>query len=298
MRPILLLILVLLAAPLAGGYIYHIPKPTLLIHSSVSPEVLMPGDTGVLTVEIENGAGQYVVQYQDEDFTLSTPINRTWLEGSEDIQVTSQNYRDIGMIGPGDSVPLYFTIKVDQNISEGTHFLDFGLSGGYDLEEINRKIPIQIDANPLTMVRSEVPKSTTISLDVANPRQNTVNAVTVTPRARGWEFSPEEYYIGTMEADELFTIEFDLQQANPENKRAPEKATNITFSCRFKNGETWHQSANYTIPFQPAEEQAPRSPWVTLALGAVVLAAGAGLFIFIRRRRSPGKRTGEEASDH
>lgn len=295
MRAALLILLVLLLEPMAGGYVYHIPKPTLLIHSSVSPEVLMPGDTGVLTIEIENGAGQYVVQYQDEDFTLSTPLNRTWLKGSEEIEVTSQNYRDIGMIGPGDSVPLYFTIKVDQNISEGTHFLDFGLSGGYDLEEINRKIPIQIDANPLTMVRSELPESTSISLDVANPRQNTVNAVTVTPHAKGWEFSPEEYYIGTMEADELFTIEFDLQRDDFKN-RSPATPTDVTFSCRFKNGETWHQSGNYTITFLPVDAAAPQNPIVNLALAAFVLTGGAGVFIFIRRRRSGGD-GGEEPSE-
>jgi len=296
MRPIAILLLAfalcLSASAYPNIYLYRYPQPTVVISSSISPEVLMPGDTGLVTIEIKNCAEEYIVSYQREDFSLSMPIHHTELRGTEGLKVTSNVYEDVGSIGPGDVIATYYTIEADENITDGTHFLDFSLVGGYeeDPEEINRKIPIKIDSKDPMLIKAGSEDPSSISLDIANPRQNTLNAVTIIPEAKGIEFSPEEYYIGTMEPDEIFTIDFDI------NALIPADTTNLNFKSKFKNGDTWHESKTRTITSRKtaAETQSngkrdpPReensSIGTTTATAAIALPIMIGGVYFWRRR--------------
>ena len=141
---------------------------------------------------------------------LSTPINQTTLKGTNEIQVISPDYNDLGMIGPDDKITLYYKIKANENTPSGTYFLDFNVQGGYDMIQINREIPVKVDSAAVNMARADVPTKPSIDLNVANPRENTLNAVTIVPSAAGIRFSPDQYYIGTMDPDEVFTISFGI----------------------------------------------------------------------------------------
>ena len=118
------LIVTLVIVPASASYIYHIP---VKVQSSTEPAVLMPGDTGVLTIELQNGAAEYGAGSETLAGTLSTPINGTILRGTNEIAVISHDYKDIGMIGPTDKVSLYYRIKAADNISNanGTYFMEF-----------------------------------------------------------------------------------------------------------------------------------------------------------------------------
>lgn len=221
-----------------ASYIYHMP---VVIQSSLSPEVLMPGDTALLTITLKNGAAQYGTGEEVGGTTLSTPVNRTALMGTNEIEVLNSDNNKVGMIGPSDEVVLYYNIKANESIPEGTYFLDFSVDAGYDSVEICRQIPVKVDSTNLSISRAELPSNGKISLDVANPRQNTLNAVTIVPDGEGIEFSPEKYYIGSMRPDEIFTIEFDLSSIEPSTTK------NLSFKSTFKNGDTWHESEAYTM---------------------------------------------------
>lgn len=273
------------------SYMYRTPDPTITISSSISPEVLMPGDTGIVSIEIENCADQYVVSYQNEDFSLAVPIYWVELSGTEGLEIETDPYEDVGSIGPGDKIVAYYNIKVDENITDGTYFLDVKLINGYEEapEEVNRKIPVKVDSSSVMMIQSDIPTSTSASLDVANPRQNTLNAVTIVPEAEGVEFSPKEYYIGTMEDDEIFTIDFDLKTT------APSDATNLSFVAKFKNGDTWHESEVYTTTLRggaelqsetmgPSGQGGPGGVGTTTVAAAILLPTVIGGAYFWRRR--------------
>ena len=249
------------------AYFYNMPVE---MQFSMNPEVLMPGDTGVLTLVLQNGAGKYGVGGAEasRDVTLSTPINKTVLRGTNEIDVTSPDYENIGLIGPDDKVELYYTIHLADNSSNGTYFLDFTVLGGYDGVQINRKIPVKVDSMGVSLSKAENPTKSSMSLNVANPRENTVNAVNIIPFAKSLQFSPEEYYIGTMNPDEVFTISFDLQSADPNKPIA--QPENISFIARFKNGETWHESNVYDTYFVPPKE--PRNMPIGFVAGAIILA--------------------------
>ena len=113
MRPILVLVfLALFLSPASASYIFHIP---VNVQSSTEPAVLMPGDTGVLTIELQNGAAEYGAGSETLAGTLSTPINGTILRGTNEIAVISPDYKDIGMIGPTDKITLYTPLLNYQN---------------------------------------------------------------------------------------------------------------------------------------------------------------------------------------
>jgi hypothetical protein len=117
------------------------------------------------------------------------------------------------MIGPNDKITVYYKIRAADNISSGTYLLDFQVVGGYDMTTINREILIKVDDTPVGLARAEAAASI-FNLNVANPRENTLNAVTIVPFAKGIVFSPDEYYIGTMDPDEVFTISFGIQSTD------------------------------------------------------------------------------------
>jgi LPXTG-motif cell wall-anchored protein len=287
MRLSLLAPFLLLLVMGSAAYEYHMP---VNINPTITPAVLMPGDTAIVAIELENGAAAYGaggdagVGSGAQGALLSTPINRTVLRGTDEIQVISSDYGDLGMIGPSDKVTIYYKIRATENASSGTYLLDFGVQGGYDMIQINRDIPIRVDSSALSLARAEVPTKQSISLNVANPRENTVNAVTIVPSAMGISFSPDEYYIGTMDSDEVFTISFGTESSNPAKPiRDP---VNLSFQSRFKNGDTWHESSAYVTSYDPPKPASNQNSSL-LPIGIIALViSGAGVYLFRRKRRS------------
>lgn len=290
MRSVLqIAILLILMVGAAESYEYRMP---VNIQSSSTPAVLMPGDVAVLAIDLENGAASYGVGRDAgsgsyaQSALLSTPINRTHLSGSDEIQVTSDDYTDLGMIGPNDKITIYYKIKAAPNITSGTYFLDFCVVGGYDMVQINRAIPIKVDTAAVSLARADVPTKTTINLNVANPRENTLNAVTIVPSAKGISFSPDEYYIGTMDPDEVFTISFSVDTANQMAQIS--RPINLSFVSRFKNGDTWHESDPYVTSYNPPREMPAQNGYILPAGILVIVLLAAGGYLYRRKRRSNG----------
>jgi hypothetical protein len=78
LRPSLVLIfLALIIAPASASYIYHIP---VNVQSSTDPAILMPGDTAVLSIDLQNGAAQYGAGSE------TIPVIYTTLETAESLK--------------------------------------------------------------------------------------------------------------------------------------------------------------------------------------------------------------------
>jgi hypothetical protein len=246
----------------------------------------MPGDTAVLTIELQNGAAQYGAGMETLSGTLSTPINGTKLRGIDEIAVISPDYKDIGMIGPNDKVTLYYKIKAKDNLSNsnGTYFLDFGVSGGYEMIQIGRTIPIKVDSSAVSIARADLQSKPIVNLNIANPRANTINAVTIVPSANGVRFSPDQYYIGTMDPDEVFTISFGIDSDDP--ARPLNRPVNLSFEAKFKNGDTWHQSPSYSTGYTPPIDSSRQSSYILPAAAGAVILLAAGIYMYRRKRNS------------
>ncbi len=292
----LLISLLLLAANPAGAYEYHMP---VNIEYSMTPTVLLPGDEAMLTIVMTNGAASYGTgkdagtSTYSQGTVLSTPLNRTTLKSTSDITVLEENRSDLGMIGPSDTITVYYKIKAKENISSGTHLLNFEVIGGYDMTTINRKIPIKVDDTSVSLALAETSGST-INLNVANPRENTMNAVTIVPSAKGLTFSPDEYYIGTMDPDEVFTISLTVQ-SNSMNKASP-GPTNMTFYAKFKNGDNWHDSGKYSATYTAPQIESNQSSYLLPAGAVALVLIVAGGYLYRRRKNSGNGRNERKAS--
>ncbi|MFB3765301.1 MAG: LPXTG cell wall anchor domain-containing protein [Methanotrichaceae archaeon] len=283
-----MLLLILLIGS-SQAYEYHMP---VNIQTTMTPSVLMPGDEAIVAIDLQNGAAAYGAGRDAgagsaaAGTVLSTPINQTTLLGTKEIQVISSDYKDLGMIGPNDKITLYYKIKADENTPSGTYFLDFSVQGGYDMIQINREIPVKVDSAAVNIARADVPTKPSIDLNIANPRENTLNAVTIIPTAPGVRFSPDQYYIGTMDPDEVFTISFGVDSAGPARQQM-HGLTNISFVSKFKNGDNWHQSGAYTTTYSPPVDGSRQNNYLMPAAGAAILIiAGAGIFLYRRRKNS------------
>lgn len=270
----------------ACAYIYHMP---VNIRPSVDPAVLMPGDEAVIAIELENGAAEYgtggesVAGTSAHGLLISTPLNATRLRGTDMIGVLTEDYHNLGMIGPSDRITIYYKIRASENATRGTHLLDFEVQGGYDGITIHRTIPVKVDPAAVTLTRAEDTSMGTVNLNVANPRENKVNAVTIIPSARGIRFSPEEYYIGTMDPDEVFTISFRVDGMGQMELNAP---VNLSFVARFKNGETWHESEVYETRYSPPRVEPKQNNLLFAGIAVLLLIPAA--YIYRRKRLSKG----------
>jgi hypothetical protein len=140
-----------------------------------------------------------------------------------------------------------------------------------------------VDSSSIQSVLSQSPKLNPggIILSIANNRPNSVNAATVIPEGNA-TFEPAEYFIGTMEPDELFTVKFDTTSNN---------AQNMSFKLRFKNGNNWHESQplevklNGSNAFQVQNQDKPSLMPVILIIGALGVII-VGFFVLMKRRRA------------
>lgn len=250
---------------------------------TIYPETLMAGDIATVTLTLKNSASEYTIKMDGKDYSMNAQIQSAELSGNELIEVTSEPYRNVGIVGPGDSVELSYTIKVKENTPDGTYFLDFNLKGSARLYTLNLKIPITVDSSSIEAVLSEKPKLNTgvIILSVSNKRLNTVKAATVIPQGNA-AFEPAEYFIGTMEPDELFTVKFNIKANNDQNAK---------FKLRFKNGNNWHESQALTVMLNDSmmlQASTTSKPFLlpVIAILATVLATITGFFILMRRKRA------------
>jgi len=224
------------------------------------------------------------------------------LQGTSELEVVDPYRYDLGMVGPNDQITVFYKVRAGENVSAGTTLLDFTVLGGYDMITINRNIPIKVDPSAVSMAiidstsssPSTTPSKATVNLNVANPRENTLNAVTIVPSAQGMRFSPERYYIGTMDPDEVFTISFGVEYTDlGKSARNP---SNVSFVAEFKNGDTWHESEPYIATYTPPlQADRPNNNLLLMAIGALVLLAAGG-YLYRKKRLSKNGDGGKGSS--
>ena len=268
-----------------GNEVINTKGMVRLEECSVYPETLMPGDTAIVTLTLKNSASEYTIDIDGIDYSMNAQIQSAELSGEEYVTVISDSYYNVGIIGPGDSVELAYNIKIDDSAPDGTYFLNFNLKGSARLYSLNLKIPVTVDSSSIDAVLSETPETNPgdIILSVANNRPNTIKAASVIPVGNA-TFEPAEYFIGTMDPDELFTVKFDMKENND--------LENIWFKLRFKNGNNWHESDALAVTFNDSKNQLTKTKtdssmnMTVIAILAIILILISGFFILMKRKRA------------
>jgi hypothetical protein len=211
---------------------------------SIEPEVFMQGDTGLITVEVKNNGNSAVA------------IHRAELDSEGDIDVLNYgSYETAGTVGAGNTQKYSFTIRAD--VPDGIYYpkfyLDFRDAGSY-----RYNVPIKVKDTGLAVTVKDLPdsfssgKKDTITLIIGNPRENTVNGVTVVPAGNGIDTNPKSIFIGTLEPDQSREVTFQV---------TPESPADLTFNVEFRNGVNSHISS-ITVPLLFGEDKTRAEPVV------------------------------------
>jgi hypothetical protein len=219
-------------------------NPAVMISQyQLSPEILMPGDIAVLTLQVRNGetvATQTTTSVSGGEttttvHTLGVDINNIWIEPAQ------SGGTQIGYLAAGASIEINFKLIVDKNMSEGIYFpvVNVDISGGTDViyPLLVKVSNASVDLLP-TSVPSKISKGGTTDLTVTavNKRENAIKEVIITPQGDGVEFVPQSYFIGSLAAETSVDVVFSA-------KPIETGGSNISFSVNYKNGDNLHTNS-------------------------------------------------------
>jgi len=264
-------------------------KGTVELKEFVSdPEVFMPGDRGTVTVTLTNTASTPTVTIDESDFDTNARIQAAVLRPlSEGIIVLDAPYEDMGLLGHGDSIKLTFNVKVAEDAPQGTHNFELAIEGNSFDYNSKKNIPLKVDSSNIRVIPSKELQLTngesTIEFDVANTHPNEFSSVSIKPEAEGVIFYPAEYFIGPMNPDELFTIEFNAVADNSLSA-SREEEINMSLTANYNNGINRHANTVGNLNFINASES-PESNSKAVLAGGLILISVPAAFLFYRRRK-------------
>jgi hypothetical protein len=238
-----------------------VADPTLIIDDYYfTPEIFMPGDSGILTLTIKNSETTNTYQHTTttgssttiRTDTVGAYINNVWIVHDSDsngkkIKAIS-NYEDIGGISPGSSIIVDFEVIAENNISEGKYFPTARINVE-DFDDVSFPLLIKISNETVDLLLSNVPSkisvsgSTFIILTAVNNRENSVEGVTIIPNDNNEiDFTPNSIYIGDLGARESRNVSFSI-------KPSEIGYVNLSFTVKFNNGDNLH-TEDTSIPIE------------------------------------------------
>ncbi|AKB38286.1 putative carboxyl-terminal-processing protease, deltaproteobacterial [Methanosarcina siciliae C2J] len=254
-----------------------------------SPEVFMPGDRGTITVTLKNTATATTVTIDDKDYDTNARIQAATLKPlSDGITNLEAPYYEMGLVGPGDSIQLTFNVKVEEDASEGTHNLELAIEGNSYDYSCRKNIPLKVDSSNIKVIPSKplqmVDGQATVEFDVANTHPNELNSVSIKPEAEGVKFYPAEYFIGPMDSDELFTIEFDatVDDSSDVDTSEPIKM-NVT--ATYNNGINRHENVAGNLKLEPGFMPTETNSTVAIAGGVIAVFIPAAFLVYKKKKQ-------------
>ena len=252
----------------------------------------MPGDRGTITVTLTNTATTPTVTIDGRDYDTNARIQAAVLRPlSEGIIVLDSPYEDMGLLGPGNSITLTFNVKVAEDAAEGTHNLELAIEGNSFDYNSRKNIPLKVDSSNIRVIPSKdlqlINGESTLEFDVANTHPNEFNSVRIKPEAEGVRFYPAEYFIGPMNPDELFTIEFNAVADNSsDSRRENSEPINLTLSASYGNGINKHENIVSNMSIQSVEETEGGSSNMVITGLLLIVVVAAGVLIYRKNKQS------------
>lgn len=150
--------------------------PTVLVADyTVTPAVLQPGDVGTITAIIRNTASSASIRentgiqtggtFESSKSTdIGVNIESVQID-SKDVEVLSGNYKRIGSIGPGQSIPITFLIRAPAK--DGIYFPEIWIdvTGG---QSVRQPVPVNVNTQIALLKKPALTVLKTVP-DGANP---------------------------------------------------------------------------------------------------------------------------------
>ncbi len=203
--------------------------------TTLDPEVLMPGDSGTLTIVVSNSGSTAV------DYTRAT------LAGSSVTTTDSTQYASGGSISPGSTMQFIFPIQAGTKV--GVQYPEFVLN--LDSNTLRYPVAVKVSDTNLAVSVASQPDAyvqgfkDSIVLSIGNPRQNSVNGIQIIPSGDGSTISPGSIFIGALASNSEISKTFSV---------TPSREGNVTFQVSYQNGLNVH-TAYLTIPITFSEDK-------------------------------------------
>lgn len=236
--------------------------PTVMVTGyTVKPDVLMPGDTGTITLTIKNmdiqsSETETIVENPSISTQKTTQSTRVISAEIETIRLSSRSreiewlsegtkrteYLNVGSLGPGGSITITLPIRAVAYARDGTYFPEVYIEVDNG-DNVRFPVHVEVDSSEVQLLEEDIPseislsESKDIAIVVANNRGNTVNGVNVFVESSSgdFEFTPEGVFIGSLGAYEQRTVTFTVTSY-------AEGEHGITFDATYKNGNNVHSS--------------------------------------------------------
>ncbi|WP_242492524.1 COG1361 S-layer family protein [Methanolobus psychrotolerans] len=250
---------------------------------SCDPVIFMPGDSGTVIFTLTNTATESSVNIGGVDYDTNARVQSAVLKGVNGIDVASDSYAGSGVIGPGDSIILSYNIELEDDVTDGTYYLDLSMVGNSHAYNNNWRIPVKVDSASVKVIPSKplvlANGAGTFEFDVANMHPNALSSVSVKLSADGVAFSPEEYFVGSMGNDELFTIEIKAK-SDSELSSVP-----VTITVDYRNGINQHSSEVAVRELTLVTEEESNNVATLTTVIALALMLGVPAVVFMKRRK-------------
>ena len=211
---------------------------------TLTPEIYAPGDKGTVELTIQN-KGDSSVQLEVVSMT-----------GNE-VRVTSLSHTLASYIGIRESRSYSFDIIAPMEPGIYYPYISVNtVNAGF----AKYSVPIRVDSTKPFITIAQSPSSlianreTTMQIQVANSRPDTIRNVQVIPSIQGepavktMEIIPNQYFIGTLETGEVRAVLFSI---------TPTIETDLTFTLSYQTGDNVHESEiTFPILFSADKKQA------------------------------------------
>ncbi|NLB01467.1 MAG: hypothetical protein GX837_11045 [Methanomicrobiales archaeon] len=230
------IVLLLLSAIVGGATAANASAEEQIAVTSVivNPDTLMRGDIGTVTVEIKNTGETGVA------------IRRAELYPNGISVLNDKTHDSVGTIGPGNTMSFTFTVRADteDGIYYPTFYLDIRDGGS-----IRYSVPVTIESTEIRVNVVDAPETfpvdgkDTITLSIGNPREGSVNGVTITPSGEGVKNTRTAIFLGALASDEEKNASFEIVAS---------QSTELTFDVSYRNGINEHHTT-LTVPIEIGE---------------------------------------------
>lgn len=233
------LVLILLCAGAAAPAAAEVTGQVSVISLTMDPEVLMPGDTAIVTAVIKNSG------------TTSVPIGRALIMGVNEVYSSEDKaYNSVGMLGPGDEMTITFPItsRGSVGIFYPMLYLDF-LDAG--LTSLKYTFAVRVDDTQLSVALIDQPdafgqsRNEKVTIRVGNPRANSLNGIQITVTGDGVSSKQTTYFVGKLDPDQYVDANLTV---------VVDKPTDISFDVSYRNGQNPHTNS-VQIPVELGERK-------------------------------------------
>ena len=222
---------------------------------TLDPGVLFTGDKATVTFAVTNGNTNSTTTTTDGGATYGVMFNHATF-GDSDIRLTSGTYDSSSNVGPLQTRTYVFDVVT--NATDGTYYPTFSLDFR-DASSLYYRTPVKVDNTPIMMSVIDQPdsftpgKKETITVQIANPRQNAVKNAVLSVDGAGATLTPAGQYIGWLAPNTATNVTFTV---------TPNQETVLNLALNYDNGDN-HHAVTTTLPIAFTPDKTRATPLVS-----------------------------------